>query len=159
MIMKHAGFLQEDYENIDKKMNAQKIIRLADVADKIERIAFDVVRFRDSEGLDKLWVIQDNDGEQVLVAMYDDDQSLEPKTASAWESIADTSGVNVYYKGEPIKRLAMSSLGLSDEEAPSISRMLPAKLASDSDLTRSLLNGMSDTDRKVLFEKYPELKG
>ena len=158
MIIKNAGFLQEDYDKLDKDVNAKKVIRLADVQDRIERVAFDVVRFRDSEGLDKLWVIQEKDGEKVLVAMYDDEQEIESK--ASWTTLSDRVGnINVFYKGEPIKRFAMSYLGLENEDASSVCRYLPAKLAEDKELVSALLNELSDTERATLFEKYPELKG
>jgi len=160
MTIKHARLLDEDYTSLDQKINAKKFIRLADVEDRIERVAFDVVRFNDDNGFDKLWIVEEKDGDKVLVAMYDDDE-IEPKTASAniWETVADKSGVNIFYKGEPIKRVAMASLGLEAAEAKSVCRYLPGKLASDKDMVGSLLDDLSESERNTLFTKYPELKG
>ena len=157
MTGKRAGLLQEDYDRLDGNINAKKVYKLKDVNDRIERVAFDVVRFRDSEGFDKLWVVQEQNGDQVLVAMYNEDEKIEAK---AWAAIPDQSGnVSVFYKGEPITRLSMVSYGLPNEEASVVCRFLPKKLASDRSFAHSLLSELSSADRNAVFEKHPELKG
>jgi len=157
------GLIPSDYEQLDQSVNRKEVIRLADVQDKIERVAFDVVRFRDSEGLDKLWVVEDQDGEQVLVATYEDDSETHKEaTASvnSWSALSDNVGnVSVYYKGEPITRLAVSQLGLPESEAHTVCRYLPNKLASDNSWKTALLSELPPSDREVILNKYPELKG
>ena len=157
-----TGLLPSDYESLEQRVAVRKVYKLADVQDRIERVAFDVVRFRDSGGLDKLWVVQEQDGEQVLVAMYEDDDVQKEATASArpWAVVPDNAGnVSVFYKSEPIVRLAMTNLGLASEDASVVSRYLPEKLSSDRDLTNALLKELPSPDREALFAKYPELKG
>jgi len=115
------------------------------------------VRFRDNEGFDKLWIIEDRDGDKVLVAMYDDDAQLEAK---AWAAVSDSVGnVNVFYKGEPITRLSVASFGIPNEEVSSVCRYLPQKLASDRDFVHSMLGTLQSPDRDMIFNKHPELKG
>ncbi len=156
------GLLPSDYESLEKRIAGRKVYKLADVQDRIERVAFDVVRFRDSGGLDKLWVIQEHEGEQVLVAMYDDDEVQKEAVASdrSWAAVPDNSGnVSVFYRSEPIIRLAMRKLGLANEDAGTVSRYLPEKLSSDRDLTQALLKELPSQEREALFAKYPELRG
>lgn len=156
---KLGGLLSTDYETLEKHVTNKKVYRLADVQDRIERVAFDVVRFRDSEGLEKLWVIQEQNGEQVIAAMYDDEVCKEASVQN-WTTIPDNKGnVNIFYKNDPITRLAMSNLGIPEEDAASVSRYLPKKLSSDKTLTKALLNELHEKEREALFAKYPELKG
>jgi hypothetical protein len=158
-----SGLQPSDYEILERRIAGRKVYKLADVQDRIERVAFDVVRFRDSGGLDKLWVIQEHEGEQVLVAMYDDDEDVQKEaTASdrSWAVVPDSTGnLSVFYKAEPIVRLSMKKLGLPQEDTAVVGRYLPEKLASDKDLTQALLKELPSKEREALFAKYPELRG
>jgi hypothetical protein len=156
-----VGFIGSDYDGLDKVINSKKVYKLADVQNKVEKVAFDVVRFVDSEDLDKLWIIKDNGGEKVLVAMYDDDAPEINKAASVkWAAVSDQYGnVNVFYKGETITKLAVEKFGLNKDDAKSVCRFLPQKLANDKAFSASLLNQLSDSEKASLYTKYPELKG
>lgn len=161
------GFLSSDYEHLESNMAPKrKMYRLADVQDKIEKVAFDVVRFRESDGLENLWVVEERDGEKVLVAMYEEDENpLSQKEATAatntdWAVIPDKAGnINVFYKQEPITRLAVTQLGIAAEDVGLVSRYLPQKLATDRSMARSLLKTLDQSERTVLFSKHPELQG
>ena len=158
---KHPAFLETDYDGLDVSLNKRRMYKLADVADKVEKVAWDIVRFKDvdSDNLAKLWIVQQQDGENVIVAMYDDDD-LEKAAASAspWAAVPDKNdNVNVFYKGEAIKRFAVSVLGLPNEDAHVVCRVLPKKLASDQKFRSSFLSSLSQKDRESLYARYPEL--
>lgn len=145
-----------DYQGLDHSVTGRKAYRLVDVKDHIEKVAFDVVRFKDDDDLSKLWVVQSADDGEVIVAMYDE-ESLETK--SSWEAVPDKlANVNIFYKGEPIRKLSLKSLGIPEGDKFVLCRSLNKKLASDSDFQRSLLKDLSTDDRRSLLEKYPELR-
>lgn len=148
-----VGFSAEDYEKLNGKINRPKMYKLADIEDKIIRIAFDVVRFRDDDNLDKLWVVQEQNGEEVIVAMYEDEEG---QTKSAWAAIPDATGINVFYKSEPITRFSFQEIGIPKDESDSLCRCLPVKLAADNRFRKSFLNDLSDRD--AVYARFPELK-
>ncbi len=141
-------------------ISKRKSYRMSDVKDKIEKVAFDVVRFRDdSEDQDfNLWKIEATTDGPVIVAMYADEvpsSMLEVKTASVnnpWSALTDSrANINIYYKGEPIKVIA------SVDDAKFVCGWLPEKLATDDSFRKSLLEDLSDTDRAMILSKYPEI--
>ena len=154
-----------DFTKLDTKMNGPKVLKLADVQDKIQKVAFDVVRFRDNADTDQLWRIEDSNDGPVIVAMYDTEQLADEgkvaeasASSSGWDAIADSaSSVNVFYKGEAIKRIAASDVGIDDVSL--LCRWLPEKLASDQGFRSALVSDMPKESRDFLLSKYPELKG
>lgn len=144
-----------DYEFLAGKVNGRKTYKLADVKDRIEKVAFDTVRFKDADNLDKLWVI---DGD-VIVATYDeDDDKIEVK--SDWNALPNhtASHINVFYKSEPIHQISLATLGVPTEDASTVCRSLKIKLASDDSMRKSLLSELADEARELVLQKYPELK-
>lgn len=153
------SFTDYDFSGLEDKVAQKKFYKLSDVQDRIEKVAFDVVRFKDSDSLEHLWQIQNTPDGDVIVAMYEeDDAQLESR--GHWKAMADKeNSINVFYKGEPIVRLAISSLGIPVEEAHSVCRYLPNTLASDSSMVKSLLkDNLSDTERERVLSRYPELR-
>lgn len=153
-----------DFTKLDTKVNGPKVFKLADVQDRIQKVAFDVVRFRDNADTDQLWKIEDSSDGPVIVAMYDSELADEVKVAEAsasgsdWGAIADSAtSVNVFYKGEAVKRIVASDVGIDDVSL--LCRWLPTKLASDKGFRSSLVSEMSKESRDFLLSKYPELKG
>lgn len=150
-----------DYEGLQGNLYQEKYFRLNDVKDKIEKVAFDVVRFIDSDNIDGLWQIRQSDEGEYIVAMYDDQVSDSPVTKSSyhWSAMRDKTGsnVHVFYKGTPVSRIVLADLGLSKEESISMCRYLPAKLAENKNLAASLLKELPENERQELFTKYPEL--
>jgi hypothetical protein len=150
-----------DYEQLDVGVNPRKIYRLADVKSRIEKVAFDVVRFVDPEDIDGLWKIERRNDEEVIVSMYEDDNSIEitASSKSAWAAIPDKTKnyVSVYYKGEPVKKIALASVGLKQSDAYMLARTLPNSLASNPALVRKMVNELGSEDKELLVKKYPEL--
>lgn len=151
-----------DYQSLQSKLEKKKAYRLSEVQDKIKKVAFDVVRFVDSDNIDGLWQIQHlNDGDYI-VAMYSDDTNSESpvtKSSTDWSVIADKTGshLNFFYKGTPVTRLSLASLGIPSSDSGLVTNYLPIRLASNPKLVSGLLQELSLEERKDLLTKYPEL--
>ena len=147
-----------DYQALDTRLN-KKAYRLADVQDKIERVAFDVVRFRDDDSASKLWQVQSaNDGQgDIIVALYDEPEV--EKTASPWSVVLSkvANELHISYQGDPLVKVATASLGIPSDELASVERYLPVKLASNKNLVKALLNQLPAPAKKLALEKHPEL--
>jgi hypothetical protein len=154
-----------DYSELQQKIEAKQAFRLDDVRHLIRKVAFDVVRFVDSnDTIDGLWQIQEMDDGEYIVAMYEDKDADDPveKTASTksdWSVFSDRSNenLNIFYKDTPITRVCSSSLGISQDEVSYVCSYLPYSLASNENLVAGLLSDMSPERRKEVFEKFPEL--
>lgn len=155
-----------DYTHLATSLH-RKVYALDDVKDRIEKIAFDVVRFMDgSEDIDKLWKIhQDNDGKNYIVAMYDDEEEATKtaKTAGSneWDASIDkrATTIQIFYKNEPIKKIAIANYGWSAPEAAEFATKLPQKLSEDRKFAHTILASLDDGERETLLAKYPELRG
>lgn len=146
-------------ELTEKLLN--KTYKLADVQHKIEKVAFDVVRFKDGDDAANLWKIeQDNDG-SYIVALYDTNSEQSIKTASlkVWDvNFNDkTDTLNVFYKGDHIAKIASSKLGLNKSQLKETLPTLPKSLGSNKKLVNSLLNLLDDGKKTDIIKKFPEL--
>lgn len=151
-----------DFTNLETKITRPKAYKLADVQHLIQKVAFDVVRFRENEDTAQLWKIEESADGPMIVAMYDSVETEKVAEASVkeWDAVADgSSNINIFYKGEAVKKVAASDMGFSSDEIPMMCRWIPAKLASDSQLRSALLKDMSSETREMLLSKYPELRG
>lgn len=138
-----------DYHDLESKLNRKRAYRLADVKDRIRKVAFDVVRFVDSDRIDDLWLIHRDGDDEYIVAMYDEDAlgkqsdvlgKQKKKASSLWAAVADRAGTNVtvFYNSVPIKRVALSEMGIPAEDAQMVCQWLPEKLATDKAFLRKL---------------------
>lgn len=145
-----------DYSSLENKIN-KKAYRLADVKDQLETVAFDIVRFKDSDKGADLWQVQSADDGDYIVAMYQDD--LEEKTAQLWNvSLSKVAGdLHVYYKGEPLVKVAASRMGIPSAEVHKVPSYLPAKLAENKKLVKALLGELPESAKNEVLKKYPEL--
>jgi hypothetical protein len=146
----------------------KKAYRLSDVQDRIERVAFDVVRFRDNKDTDMLWKIQETSEGPVIVALYDEENSDLPSiTASVsskkndWEVLSDkiANSVDIFYHGEPVIKIKASDVPeMSKEDFSAMPRWLPNKLAEDESFQSIILKKMASANREVFVSKHPELR-
>lgn len=145
-----------DYDKLEDKL-VKKAYRLSDVQNRLETIAFDIVRFKDGDESSKLWQIQNAEDGEYIVTLYEED--TEKKAAGAWEVVLSKTAnmLHIYYKGDPIVKVATSKLGIPDSELSSIERYLPEKLADNKKLVKALLNELNEPTKKSVFNKYPEL--
>lgn len=147
-------------QNLEEQLKPQKpVFKYAEVKHRLERVAFDVVRFMDTDGIDGLWQIQQTDDGEVIVAMYDHDEQQE-KTASCWDAVSDSSGkINILYKNYPVTKLSLASLGMQGEKAHKVCQTLSEKLASNNSLRSAFIANLTPQEREELFSAHPELKG
>ena len=132
--------------------------------DRLEKVAFDVVRFKDGDNGAALWQVQSNDdGEQYIVALYNDEEE-NVKTASVaekspWQvSFSKIANViQISYKNDPLLKVAAGKLGVAPKEISKIPGYLPAKLAENKKLVAALLSELPLTVRTQILRKYPEL--
>jgi hypothetical protein len=151
-----------DFDHLTQTLLPQKrAYRLADVEDRIERVAYDLVRFRDNADTDQLWKIeQGTDGDPVIVALYGEDGSLktsESSTKKDWDAIPDKKAVHIFYKGEALVSLSAQELGIPAEEFGLVRRWLPRKLETDSGLQKALLSKVASSGRALIAQRFPEL--
>lgn len=147
-----------DYSCLDEKVNSPKRYLLSDVKHRIRKVAFDVVRFMDGSDIDGLWQIKKTeDGQEYIIAMYDTPKEVE-KTSSDWSVILDKrANASVFYKGAPVVKLALASMGFTADETEVVSESLPQKLNENEKLAASLLRSVSPTIRTELVKEFPEL--
>lgn len=144
-----------DYSSLDNTVY-KKAYKLADVKDQLEAVAFDIVRFKDGDKGADLWQVQNADDGDYIVALYQPDE--EEKTALWSVTVSKTAAnLQVSYKGDPIARLAASKLGIPSHELKKAEGYLPSKLASNKKLVKALLNELTETTKKEVLSKYPEL--
>lgn len=154
MMSKHSI----DYSALDNKLN-KKIYRLAEVQDKIVRLGFGVVRFKDADQGADLWQIQSSDDGDYIVSLYEENNE-NVKTASVksdWEVVSLQGNLQFFYKGDPILKAASSSLGLSNEDTSALGRHLPKKLSENKKLVGLLLSQVDPSSKQIILTKYPEL--
>lgn len=150
-----------DYDQLSSSLNKKGTIRLADVPqEKIEKVGFDVVRFRDNQDTDMLWKIEDSNDGPVIVSLYDDNGALISESSKKdWDALSDkkTASVHIYYKGEPVLRVKTAELGIPFDEIDLFCRWLPKSLNKDADLQKTFIKKMA-SESPALLQKYPELQ-
>ena len=156
--MSHFGI---DYSALDTKVN-KRCYKLSDVEHRLEKVAFDIVRFKDSSDTDELWQIQKSDDGDYIVARYDTDpaETVE-KTASVrtWEVLVNKASgdVSVFYKSNPVVKFSAIKLGVPVSDLDSLQYFLPKKLDANKELVKALLDNLSKTEKYQLLRTYPEL--
>ena len=142
-----------DYSSLITK----KAYRLSDIKDQLETVAFDIVRFKDSDKSADLWQVQSADDGEYIVALYQPDE--EEKTVALWDvSFSKIAGdLQISYKGDPLVRVNASRLGIPISEINKVPEYLPTKLATNPKLVKALLNELSESAKNQALIRYPEL--
>lgn len=145
-----------DYSGLETQVY-KKAYRLSDVKERLETVAFDIVRFKDDDKGANLWQVQSADDGEYIVALYQPDE--ENKISSAWDvSVSKIAGdLQISYKGDPIVRIASTKLGIPHAEIYKVEEYLPAKLAENKKLVKALLKELSFEAKEQVLRKYPEL--
>jgi hypothetical protein len=150
-----------DYSSLHQGLNREKCFRLKDVEHRLQKVAFDVVRFIDSDTIDGLWQIRKDENGEYIVATYEDGSMSAPvaKVSSAWSVVQDKSGeqVSIFYQGTPVTKVSLAFLGIPKEESAMVCSYLPHKLATNSKLVTGLLNDLPLEQKRNLLDEYPEL--
>lgn len=139
-----------DYQSLSNVVEKNSY-KLADVNHRLEKVAFDLVRFKDGNP-DELWQIQSADDGEYIVAKYSDE--VEKKASSPWEVVINknSSEINIFYKNHPITKIASAEVDLS-----SVKRFLPEKLASDKNFSKALIASLDTDTQKKIVKLFPEL--
>lgn len=148
-----------DYDSLAHQIT-KRAYRLTDVKDQLETVAFDIVRFKDNDKGADLWQVQSADDGEYIVALYQPEEAEEKTTTAAgWSVLVSKTGsdLQVSYKGDPIVRMASSKLGIPPAELHKVPEYLPAKLAANKKLVQALLKELSESAKKEVLKKYPEL--
>jgi hypothetical protein len=149
-----------DYLNLDQQLTEPKYFKYADVKDQLVKVAFDIVKFRETDAIDGLWQIQQTNDGEIIVATYQDEQEVSKQaSAISWEARSNTAGnsVTIFYKGVPITKVAIMQYGIPAGDAHLVCKYVPEKLASSTDFRKKMLNELSNDDRLELLKKFPEL--
>lgn len=148
-----------DYSNLQSKLSQKKAFRLSEVKDRLRKVAFDVVRFVDSDRIDDLWQIHRDGEDEYIVAMYDDQTEKRASASMTWKALPDQVGshVSLFYKNAPIKRIALAPLGIPSEDAWLVCHSIVQKLATDQDYFNSFIKELTENEKKVLKEIEPSL--
>lgn len=144
-----------DYSGLEHKIY-KRAFKLSDVKDHLESVAFDIVRFKDDDKGADLWQVQNADDGDYIVALYQPDEETKQ---SEWEVIVNkTAGdLQISYRGDPLVKLPASKLGVPRTELHKVPSYLPEKLATNKKLVKALLNELSESAKKEVLKKYPEL--
>lgn len=146
-----------DYSKLEGKVY-KKAYKLSDVQDKLEKVAFDIVKFKDSDAGANLWQIQSADDGDYIIALYQNEEDVKT-AASNWEVavVKSASSLQISYKGDPLVKIASSKLGIPAAELDKVAEYLPAKLADNKKLVSALLKELSPSVKNSVLNKYPEL--
>jgi hypothetical protein len=147
-----------DYSGLANKIT-KKAYRLSEVQDQIERVAFDIVRFKDGDKGADLWQVQSADDGDYIVALYEEDMEKTASSKNPWTVLVTKSGTDlqISYKGDPLVRFAGSKLGIPPHELHQAEEYLPEKLATNKKLVKALLNDLNESARLEVAQRYPEL--
>ena len=123
------------------------------------KVAFDVFQLNSSP-IESLWILEDgDDGNQYLVAQYDETESNTLEAKSSWEALVDRKGENVtlLYKETPIQRFASSDYGFTADDVHIFQKSLVDLLNSDPDFVTKVLKTQSKEKLGILAQHFPEL--
>jgi len=142
-----------------EKILLKKAYKLSDVKDKIVKVAFDVVKFKDNDDMSNLWQVVngDNDDEQYIVAMYDDLLEKQASSANPWYVEVGKDNLSIFYKNEQIAKVAANKLGLDKKELAFVPEYLPKTLLKNKKMVSNLLKEVSASMRQEIIKKFPEL--
>lgn len=144
-----------DLDNVESVVS-KRSYKLSDVQDKLVKVAFDVVRFKDGAA-DELWQIQSADDGDYIIALYDEEEKVATASLQPWSVVIKNADLHVFYKQEHLCKVASTQLGFQESDLSLAKQYLPSKLASNKNLVKALLNSVDQDTQKSILSKYPEL--
>lgn len=151
-----------DLDNVAKQLD-KKSFKLSEVKDKIEKVAFDIVKFKDSNS-NELWQIQSSDDGEYIVALYEEDKvatanlkALASTDTQPWEITVKNADLYVFYNKEYFCKIAGTKLGFQEKDLNLVKKYLPNKLAANKTLVKSLINSLDRQTIQNILSKFPEL--
>jgi uncharacterized membrane protein len=151
-----------DLSKVAQVVSGNKSFRYSDVQHKLQKVAFDVVRFIDGSDIEGLWRIQKDEQGEYIVATYDAEQKIEKsateKQPDWFTSIDRQDYVHVFYKNKEVKKISAKDLNLPQTASRTIAKTLQTKLASDNLFVQKFISSLDISTRSNLLTSYPELK-
>ena len=122
------------------------------------KVAFDVYQLNSSP-LEALWILEaDDNGDQYLVATYDDQSSPISATGS-WTAMSnkEASDTTLYYKDTPVCKLALKDFGVDRKDVAIFERMLVEKTNNSPDFVQKLIYAQTKDKQETILQQFPEL--
>jgi hypothetical protein len=142
---------------------------VSEVSDRIVKVAFDIVRFKDDDNDAHLWEVQSSDDGDYIVALYDVSEDAQKKqsshmssmskkaSANEWSITVNDGTIDAYKSGVFIFRIASTVLGIPTEEAYLTKSYLPKKLASDPNFVQAIVKTFPASQQVKIASKLSEL--
>jgi hypothetical protein len=146
-----------DYNELEKTLSQSKMIKFANVQDRLEKVGFGLFRFVDDTNKLNLWQVNKaEDGTEYIVALYDEKSEV---VKNSWSIEVDRfqKSATIFYKETPIKNVVFSEIGLNSSDANDFKKYLPERLASSQDLVNSMVNSLDENYKNKVLTKHPEL--
>ena len=146
-----------DYNELEKTLSQSKMIKFANVQDRLEKVGFGLFRFVDDTNKLNLWQVNKaEDGTEYIVALYDEKAEV---VKNSWSIEVDRfqKSATIFYKETPIKNVVFSEIGLNSSDANDFKKYLPERLASSQDLVNSMVNSLDENYKNKVLTKHPEL--
>lgn len=145
-----------DYNVLQNEITKRKSYKLSDVKTQIKKVAFDVVRFTSDDDIGHLWqIVNGENGDEYIVAMYDDKVEKTASSASVdndWKVVPDfqNKNLNVFYKNSPIKKICLANYKIPSEDAFMVSASISEKLCTDQSFLNSFIKEFTEAEKKLL---------
>lgn len=141
------------------KKQAEKRFKWADLEPRIQKVAFDVVRFIDGSDVQGLWRIEPTPEGDVILAMYEQSEEELTKAASTkpWQVVARNGYLQIYYQDKPLASFAAAELGIPSQELYLTASYLPAKLANSKTFVQKMLGSLRPEAARQIYQTFPEL--
>jgi len=136
---------------------AEKRFKWADLEPRIQKVAFDVVRFVDGSDVQGLWRVEPTPEGDVILALYEEPVLTKEASACPWRVVARNSYLQIFYKDSPLTALAAKDLGIPENELYLTASYLPSKLASSPEMVRKLMATMRKEAAQHIYQTFPEL--
>lgn len=145
-----------DFNKVDSMLNAPRMIKYADVADRVEKVAFDIVIFRDKP--EQMWqTVTGEDGNEYIVAMYGNASDVPEVKKESWSVEVDRLRKNatIYYKDTPVTSIDIVKTAVDNVD--DFRGRVPKMLENNSGLVARMIDGLEEDYRKKILAKHPEL--
>lgn len=142
-----------DYTEVANSLKPITKIAVSQVSDKLEKVGFGVVRYNEGNK-SSLWEIKDGH----IYALYDQEDSIE-KQSNDWSVEPDKTGkfATVFYKDTAVKNIKFADYGVEPGDIRTFAKMLPERLANNTELVKKMLDSLDDNYKARLLEIHPEL--
>ena len=120
------------------------------------RIAFDVYQLNSSP-IEALWILErDENGEQYLVATYDD-PTLE--STGNWKALSNksASSTTLYYKNAALCSVIPADFGVMADDISVFERVLVNKVSNDRSFMKKVIESQTREKQDIILQQFPEL--